>query len=218
MKRILRFPAESLATLAVALLVSYPLDRVSADQVRMRNGDQYIGDLLSINKDTLVLRNDNLGTIRLPRNSVASINFGVALVERAPQQLSSTNRALGLTATNRAVDFSAKLNQSGGVSNLQQQVEAQFLGDAGPEAKAKFNELLSGYLTGRLSVNDIRAQAQSTADQVRSLRKDLGEDAGPMIDGYLAILDSFLKETAPTVSTATNAPAPAPKPKPDAEE
>jgi len=217
MKRILRFPAESLATLAVALLVSYPSEGVFGDQVRMRNGDQYIGDVLSINKDTLVLQNDNLGTIRLPRNSVASINFGVALVERAPR-LSSTNRAPGLTATNRAVDFSAQLNQSGGVSNLQQQVEAQFLGDAGPEAKAKFNELLSGYLTGRLSVSDIRAQAQSTADQVRSLRKDLGEDAGPMIDGYLAILDSFLKETAPTVSTATNAAAPAPKPKPDAEE
>jgi hypothetical protein len=92
-----------------------------------------------------------------------------------------------------------------------QQVEAQFLNDASPEARAKFNELMGGFLSGKLSVNDIRAQAQTTADQVRSLRKDLGEDAGSLIDGYLSILDTFLKETAPPKGALTNASAPPPK-------
>jgi hypothetical protein len=44
------------------------------------------------------------------------------------------------------------------------------------------------------------------------MRKDLGEDAGGALDGYLAILDSFLKETETTYG-ATNAPSASPKPK-----
>lgn len=190
----------------------------SADQVQMRNGDQYFGSVLSLNKDTLVIQSDVLGTLRLPRNKVAFIDFGANPAVHDRVIAPATNniaRLPALTVTNGANDFSATLQQLEGSSNVLQQIEAQYLGDAGPEAKAKFNDLLGGYLTGKLSVNDIRAQAQATADQVRSLRKDLGEDAGGMIDGYLAILDSFLKETAPPPTSVTNSPpARAVKPKP----
>jgi hypothetical protein len=205
-------------TIAAGLMVCSAVEPTSADQVQMRNGDQYFGSVLSLNKDTLVIQSDVLGTVRLPRNKVAFIEFGANPSVHAPVAAPPTNniaRLPALTVTNRANDFSATLQQLGGSSNVLQQIEAQYLGDAGPEAKAKFNDLLGGYLTGKLSVNDIRAQAQATADQVRSLRKDLGEDAGGMIDGYLAILDSFLKETAPPPTSVTNSPPARPvKPKP----
>ena len=85
-----------------------------------------------------------------------------------------------------------------------QLVQAQFLADAGPEANAKFNELLGGLMTGKLSLEDLRVQAQSAATQMHEARKELGDDAGVMIDGYLAILDHFLKETAPPAGASTN--------------
>jgi len=205
-------------TIAAGLLVCSAVELASADQIQMRNGDQYCGSVLSLNKDTLVIQSDVLGILRLPRNKVAFIDFGANPAVHDPVNVPATNtlaRLPALTVTNGAHDFSATLQQLGGSSNVLQQIEAQYFGDAGPEAKAKFNDLLGGYLTGKLSVNDIRAQAQATADQVRSLRKDLGEDAGGMIDGYLAILDSFLRETAPPPTSATNAlPARPVKPKP----
>ena len=93
-------------------------------------------------------------------------------------------------------------------------MQKQFLGGAGPEANDKFNELLGGLMSGKLTVDDIRAQAKSAADQLRALQRDSGEEAGFAANTYLAILDHFLKETAPPVASATNSPAPGAKPKP----
>jgi hypothetical protein len=189
-----------------------------ADQVQMRNGDQYFGNVISLNKDTLVIQSDVLGTVRLPRGKVAFVDFGASPLAQSPAITTPTNtgrHSPALAVTNSPGDLAATLQPLGENSNVLHQIEAQYLNDAGPEAKAKFNELLGGYLSGKLSVNDIRAQAQTTADQVRSLRKDLGEDAGSMIDGYLAILDTFLKETAPPPTSATK-PSPPSTEKPKA--
>jgi len=76
-------------------------------------------------------------------------------------------------------------------------VRAQFLSDAGPEANNKFDELAGGLLNGKLSVEDIRAEAKSAADQVRALKREMGDDATSGLDGYLVILDKFLEETTP---------------------
>jgi hypothetical protein len=57
----------------------------------------------------------------------------------------------------------------------------------------------------------------SAADQLRALQKESGEDTGFATSAYLAILDHFLKETAPSGS-ATNAAGSVPKPKPEAEQ
>ena len=79
------------------------------------------------------------------------------------------------------------------------------LGDASPEAHAKFNNLASGYLSGKVSVNDIRAEANSAVEHLKSLRAGLGEEADASLDGYLAILEGFLKETE-SAGPKTNAP------------
>ena len=74
-------------------------------------------------------------------------------------------------------------------------------------------------MSGKLSADDIRAEAKSAADQLRGLKREGGEEAGFAADAYLSILDHFLKETAPSGST-TNAPALSPdsKPKPAQDE
>ncbi len=96
-----------------------------------------------------------------------------------------------------------------GSTNLIQQVQKQFLSGAGDEANNKFNELLGGLMSGKLSVDDIRAEAKSAADQLRALKREGGEEAGFAADAYLAILDHFIKETAPSgPNTNTAAPSP----------
>jgi hypothetical protein len=102
---------------------------------------------------------------------------------------------------------SPALRQLGSNTNLIQQVQKQFLSGAGPEANDKFNEMLGGLMSGKLSVDDIRAQAKTAAEQLRTLKREGGEEAGFATDAYLAILEHFLNETAPSAGSATNAPA-----------
>src|SRR5205814_7802979 len=100
---------------------------------------------------------------------------------------SATNRqpaASSIAITNGITDMSAPLRQIGTNTNFIEQVQAQFLADAGPEDNNKFNALVSGLLSGRLTVNDIRAEAKSAADQIKKLKRDLCEDTRGALDGY----------------------------------
>jgi len=110
------------------------------------------------------------------------------------------------------IDLSGPLRQLGANTNFIEQVRAQFLAAAGPEANQKFSAMVGGLLSGRLTVNDIRTEAKSAADQLKELKRDLGEDSGWALDGYLTILESFLRETArPPSDSATNVVRPLPE-------
>lgn len=183
----------------------------------MQNGDHYLGEVVSLGTNTLVLKSDVLGTVRLPREKVALITLGSGTATNVQPVASAPNNQAGAASvplTNGIVDLSASLRQLGANTNFIQQVQAQFLGAAGPEANAKFNEMVGGLMSGKLNVNDIRAEAKSAADQLKELKRDLGEDAGWALDGYLAILENFLQQTAPPNGSATNASRPLPKAKP----
>ena len=190
--------------------------RVRADQVEMRNGDHYVGTVLSLDTNTLILRSDVLGTVHVPRGRVALITLGSSartnFLVSAPVGQGS---AAPFVLSNGVTDLSASLRQLGAIH----QVQAQFLGAAGPEANAKFNELVGGLMSGKLTVDDIRKEAKSAADQLKELKRDLGEDGGWALDGYLAILDNFLRETSSPVSVAaTNASGALPKAEPSRRE
>jgi hypothetical protein len=190
-----------------------------ADQVEMQNGDRYLGTVLSLDTNTLVLRSAVLGTVNLPRAEVALITLGPGGATNFPRAASASKRqstASSTAVTNGMTDLSAPLRQLGANTNFVEQVRAQFLADAGPEANNKFNTLVGGLLSGRLTVNDIRAEAKTAADQLKELKRDLGEDAGWALDGYLAILENFLRETAPPPGvSATNVSRSLPKAKPE---
>jgi hypothetical protein len=177
----------------------------------MQNGDLYSGKVLSLNSQTLVLRNENLGTISLPRVKVALITLG-SNAPAYPAQIGSaarTNAISSLTggpvaSTNSNSSLEAGLRQLRTNTNLIQQVQSQLLAGAGPEANAKFSELLDGLSTGKITLGDLRAQAQSAADQLRAFQRDAGDDSADLLNGYLAILDEFLRSTA-----SASVPAPA---------
>jgi hypothetical protein len=173
-----------------------------ADQVIMQNGDRYHGTVVSVTTNSLVFQSGALGTVNLSRSQVTQITLGSNAVTRPQIQL---NPATAPLKTNPTVPLDAVLLQLKNQPQLIQQVQNQYLSDATPEAKAKFDQMLSDLSTGKLSMSDLRAEAKSTADQLRSFRKELGDDAGEGLDGYLAILDNFVRASAPISPPTSNA-------------
>ena len=178
---------------------------VRADLIQMKNGDRYAGKVVSLNSVNLVLQSDVLGRVRLRRDQVATITLG-PIPEKplaASRRATSPTNAAPTALNGMNSDLASLFRQLGGSTDVVQQVQKQFLNDAGPEANRQFNQLLSQVMSGKMNLAGLRAKAKQTADQARALRKDLGDQAGFALDGYLAILDDFLKETAPS---PTNAP------------
>jgi hypothetical protein len=197
--------------------------QLKADQIEMQNGDRYVGTVLSLNTNTLVLHSEVLGDLTLPRSKVAQINLRPMISPREGTRPAATNlinrpvAAAGpinpvnsspapVTArTNAAAEeLPAGFKLLAANSGLVEQVTGSLLADAGPEAKAKFNELFGGLMSGKVSVEDIRNEARSAVAQLKSLKKETGDDSGAM-DGYLSILEKFLGESPG--GTATNSAA-----------
>jgi len=202
----------------IALSLSFAAAWLRADRVEMQNGDRYFGKVLSVTSDTLVLQSDLLGRLSLPRAKVAFIALGASAPTNFARLALPTNsqpRALSAALTNANAGLSAAFRELGANTNFIQQIREQFLSAAGPEANKKYDELMNGLMSGKLNMEGLRAEAKSSADQLRALKRELGGDAGESPDVYLDILDSFLKETAAPAGSATNAASPQPKSKPE---
>lgn len=209
--------------LALGLLMLFTAaSELRADQIEMQNGDRYVGKVVSMNTNTLTLQSEVLGTVRLPRQKIALINLGSTAVPKPvsgpPKSIPATAPAptvsKPVTQTNTPVDSAPSLRQLGNHPELIQKVQAEYLADASPEATAKFNELLGSLASGKMSVNDLRNEAKSAADQLRQLQRELGPEADSALDGYLSILDNFIQETVPSNSSPAKPTVAPPKPKP----
>jgi hypothetical protein len=172
-----------------------------ADEVVMLNGDILNGEVLAMSTNSLTLQDDNLGTVTLPRGKITTVVFG-KVKPAAPWVATSPKnvvvmRPYNAPQTNSISDLEAELRGIRDQTNLIQQVQAQILGSsASPEAVNKFNELLDGLSTGTIDMNELRAEAQSAAEQLESFTNEMGPDASGEAESYLSILNSFLQETA----------------------
>ncbi len=173
-----------------------------ADQVEMQNGDRYIGKVLSVDSKTVLLKNDNLGTIRLLRTKVTNVTFGTnaPTATSSPAAITNQPAAPVATTTNAQPDLSASLQARGTNSNTIKQIQSQFLAGAGPEANAKFNEMVSGLMSGKMDVNGLRNEAKKAAANLRQMKREVGDDTG-VLDSYLSILDNFIQEAEPTTNS-----------------
>ncbi|HZM04079.1 MAG TPA: hypothetical protein VFC44_13795 [Candidatus Saccharimonadales bacterium] len=159
-----------------------------ADQIEMQNGDHYSGKVISMTADTVVLESDVLGKINVPRAKVGTLHLSPSAPVIAPK-----------TPATATPDIAAALRQLGANTNFIEQIRRQFLQGAGPEANAKYDEMIGGLMSGKLDMNTLRKEAKSAADQLRSL-KSQGDNMGGLLDTYLSILDSFLKESSVSTS------------------
>jgi hypothetical protein len=184
------------------------ISSMQAEQVNMQNGERYVGKVVAVSNETVVVKSQVLGILKVPRSKIASITFGTNAVPPDVQTPVAANAQTQKPATtNSNSELSTAMNQLRANPNAMQQVQQQMLAGADPKATEMFNQMMGGLMNGSLNLNDIRAQAKSAADQLRSAKKELGDDSGFAVDGYLAVLDNFLRETASTSSgTVTNTP------------
>lgn len=182
--------------LVIGGLIAFSL---RADQVVMQNGDRYNGRIVSVSATNVVLQSEVLGVVNLHRGKVASLAMGNAVATKAAP-------AIKAASTNGSTELAAAVRQLGTQSNLVNQVRAQFLATANPEANQKFDQMLNDLGTGKMSIADLRAQARSAAAQLRELEKEAGDDASGTMGLYLSILESFLAETEANATRSTNAP------------
>jgi len=171
---------------------------VRADQLQMQNGDRYNGKVVSMSATNVVFQSDVIGTMSLPRGKVASLDFGTVQTNPTPPKPLPL-RMTGNSITNKAA---GQLSQLSAQTNLIQQVQTKLLGDATPEANAKFNQMLNDLSTGKMSMGDLRKQAADAAEELRSDIKDMGDDTG-ILGTYLSTLDDFLNQSG---GTSTNSP------------
>jgi len=184
-----------------------------ADEVEMQNGDRYFGKVLSVSADSVVLDSEMLGKISVPRKNVASLSFGTntpALIMKShvAHVSAPTNPPTAVAGTN--ADLSAAIRSLVADTNLTGNIRNQMLAGS-PEATAKYEEMVRGLLSGSMSMDDLRREAQSDADQLRALKRDLGPDAGDSLDGYLDVLDDFLDESNSAVEPTNASPVSRPQ-------
>jgi hypothetical protein len=187
----------------ISTLCLGPLSK--ADQIVMQNGDILNGLVLTMSTNSVVLQDASLGIITLPRAKVSNIAFGAAAAQStaaSPANLVIIGHP-GTVQTNSVSGLAAELRGIRSQTNLIEEVQAQILGaSASPAAVDKFNELLDGLSTGKIDMNELRAEAQSATEQLQSFTNEMGPDSSEEAEGYLSILNSFLQESAPgNVST-----------------
>ncbi|HEX4343698.1 MAG TPA: hypothetical protein VH255_09920 [Verrucomicrobiae bacterium] len=187
--------------IGIAVIIGCTALGLRADQVMLQNGDRYNGKVVSVSTNAIVLQSDVIGTVTLPRAKVASVDFGTAAAAPATPKPQPANRAQ-TAITNGAAGQLSQLTAS---TNLIEQVQSQFLGDATPETTAKFRQMLNDLSTGKMSMGDLRKQAADEAEELRSDIKEMGDDSG-VLSSYLSTLDDFVNQSGGAV-TATNAPA-----------
>lgn len=181
-----------------AFLLALAAANLRADEVLMQNGDRYFGKVVSVSADTVVLSSDMLGRINVPRHKVASLTLGTNLVasSAASQPAASTNHPAATAsspATNINLDLSAALRGLGANTNFVAQVRQQMLSGS-PAAAGKYDQMVNDLMSGKLDLNGLRREAQSSTKQLQDLKRELGPEADELLDGYLQILNGFLKE------------------------
>jgi hypothetical protein len=192
-----------------ACILTFAASDLSADQLQMQNGDHYSGKVLSLTSNSIVFENDVLGKVTLPRDKVSSLTIGTNpatnTASAVPNFTTPTRRTANISATN--TDVTAALRRLGANTNFIEQVRQQMLTGANPAASQKYDEMVSGLMTGKLNANDIRNEAKKGIEQIHQLKTELGPEADASLDSYLTILESFVNETEPQATAVPAAPA-----------
>lgn len=177
-----------------------PLIPLRADLLNLANGDRYVGHVELVNQTEVHLKSDVVGLVKIPRDKVVSIYFG-------------TNQP------SASVAIKTELPKNEFDPKAIEQVQREFLTTATPEANAMFQEMVQGLASGKLSVDDLRAQARDSLKQLRDLQAEIGEeDDNPLLQSYVGILERFINAGTNRAKTAAPKVAIPPPPKLDDDE
>lgn len=167
-----------------------------ADTVHLTNGDIITGKVVLLDEHKLKVQSEALGELTIQRAKVASIYLGDArppVVQARPA--APLNPAL--PAIPSVEDVLKQLQQGGVNAEALKQLQEQVPALAHPQVQEAFQKRLVGLMTGKMTLDDLRKEAEDARDQIKKLKQDLGPEADAL-DGYLNILESFLRKTAPS--------------------
>ena len=198
-----------------------------ADTVRLTNGDLLSGEVVSLDATQLKIKSQVLGEIAIARTKVQSITLGELPAQPAAIAPASAAQPAGGGGQIGVEDILKQLGvggapagtnadlfkqlQGGGVSAAEMdKLKKQFPLIAAPEVQSYVTKTLGGLMSGSLSINDIRNEAIRARDETKAAIKDLGPEAEQALQGYLGILDRFIKETEPKTASPPAPPAPQP--------
>jgi hypothetical protein len=175
---------------------------LQADTIQLVNGDSVSGKVVSLDDKQLKLQSDILGQMSIERSKIAAIHFGDAAVPKK-----------SAVAAKPAGPLDVKDLLRGGIDpQTMNEIKKTFPLLATPEASKYFENAVTGLMTGSLNVQDVRKDAIKAVGEIKKLEKELGPQVGQALQGYLGILEHFLRETEPA-KQAPKAPATADKQK-----
>jgi len=179
-----------------------------ADVIELVNGDRYYGSLIAVTQTNVELKSEIQGKMNIARDKVATIMFRETAAQRADVAKSITGKKNA-----KASALADELRAQGIDPKDISKVPEEILSGANPDATAQFKDMVAGLMTGQLSVDSIRVQAQKSVEEIHAMKEDLGEEGGELLDGYLLILENFLKETDKSDAVKPKEKAPTPKKK-----
>jgi hypothetical protein len=201
--------------LAVAVAMSGLMlaSAARADLIELTNGDHYRGVVVAMTVTNMEFISEIQGRVFLPRAKIAQITLhdvtprpvATHAITNEPLILSGPSTPTVVPGAAAGAPGSAQVSgsasavleqmrQQGVDPKLVNQVQEKIFGQGSPEASSKFNQLMGGLMSGQISVKDIQAQAQQGIAQIKAAKKELGPEAGEMLDGYLGILEKFVQE------------------------
>ncbi len=204
----------SLSVLAcVALAVC--MCSASAETIELKNGDKFSGKVISVDATNVILENEILGRVKIPRAKIVAIFLGEQASRPETKDFPKPDKnpdEVIKRVLESAGKFSPDSIKGKGsktpadvVRELQTKgIDPQELSGiyqklpllAVPGVKKYFNDKVTGLASGRLNLQDIRKDAVKARDGLKDLQKDLGPD-GKALEGYLSILNAFIDQTTP---------------------
>lgn len=190
----------------LVILTTSPL---FADTIELSNGDVINGQVVSLDAKQLVLKSKLLGELKLDREKVSAIHLGdkpvltrqaAPAANPAPQKPAIDPRVQNVLNSVPSSEDVVKQLQGGAVNpQMIGALQSKFPLLNTPEASGYFNDTLSGLMSGKINIGDIRKDAVKARDQLKDLQDELGPD-GAALNGYMSILNKFINETEPPPS------------------
>jgi len=207
-----------------ALLLALSFAAARADTLRLANGDTINGKVIAVDDKNVTLESETFGRITLPRSKVVGLVFGDApaatgeqaeaapagvkidkndkpediirkLIPKGFDRKAIERMAAGAKKAANPEDVIRQLREAGGVDPaIRRQLSLQIPGFTSPAVQSYFDKKVNGLMSGDLSLGDIRNDAVDVRDQLEQLKKDLGP-SGEALNGYLDILNGFIRET-----------------------
>lgn len=163
-----------MAVVALCLSVTMAM----ADSVRLTNGDVVRGEVVSLDKDHLLLRSENFGEMEIPRNKVALIGMGDQPVQ--PTLVPTVPLGQG-TAEGTSADAMPSMQN--------------------PQVRQQIDRLLEQTLGGKGigNIGNMQTDLKETSRGLKDLQKDLGPGPGAdALDGYIKLFELFGGATSAT--------------------